>query len=212
MGLNERLEHTMLKADATEEMILRYCEEAKQHRFRMVMVNGCHVKTVAGALAETDVLTGCVVGFPLGQMTSVMKAAEAAGAANDGARDIDMVMNIGAAKAGRWDVVTADIRAVVDAVPNDCVVKVIIETCLLTDEEKRRAVACIVEGGADYVKTSTGFSTGGATEADVRLLREAAGGRLKVKASGGIRTKEQAEALIAAGADTLGVGNAVLLI
>lgn len=211
MDLRKRLEHTMLKPEADRETVLRYCEEAKEHGFRMVMVNGCYLPTVVEALKGTEVLAGVVVGFPLGQMTSEAKAFEAKQAAETGATDIDMVINVGAIKSGEWDIVENDIRTVVESVPG-CIVKVIIETCLLTDEEKLRAVECIVNAKAHYVKTSTGFNTGGATVEDIALLRKAAGDRLKVKASGGIRTKEQAEALVNAGADTLGVGNAMLFV
>ena len=213
--LAARIDHTMLKADASREVIRRYCAEAKEHGFASVCVNTCHAKTVTEELRGSGVKTCVVVGFPLGAMATEAKAFEAAQAVRDGASEVDMVINIGAVKDGDETFVTEDIRAVVQASQKenaDAIVKVIIETCLLTDEEKVRACKCAEEAGAHFVKTSTGFSTGGATAEDVALMKKTVGDRLQVKASGGIRTRADAEALIAAGADRIGAGNGVPLL
>lgn len=212
MKIEKYIDHTMLKADATAETIRRYCEEAKEHGFASVCVNTCRVPLVSECLKGSDVRVCCVVGFPLGAMSTEAKAAETRQAVRDGAEEIDMVLNVGAMKDGDYDAVRRDIEAVREAAGEGRVLKVILETCLLTDEEKKKACALAAEAKADYVKTSTGFSTGGATAADVRLMKEAVGGRAKVKASGGIRTYEDACALIEAGADRIGAGNGVLLL
>ena len=205
------IDHTMLKADATTDTIRRYCEEARRYGFRSVCVNSCHTALVHEELNGSDVLTCTVVGFPLGAMSAESKAFEARKAVEDGADEIDMVINIGALKEGDRDKVRDDIKAVVEA-SRPAIVKVIIETCLLTDEEKVLACRLSVEAGAAFVKTSTGLSTGGATVHDVRLMKETVGDRALVKASGGIRTREAAEELIEAGADRIGAGNGVLLL
>jgi len=201
--LAAKIDHTLLKADATETDILRICEEAVQCRTASVCVNASWVPTVKQALMGSGVMTCCVVGFPLGAMTSAAKAFEALEAAMAGADEIDMVLNVGLAKQGAWDAVEADIAAVVGAA-GAARVKVILETCLLNDEEKRRACEAAKAAGAAFVKTSTGFSTGGATEADIRLMREVVGPNMGVKASGGIRTREDAEKMLAAGASRIG--------
>ncbi|MEE1114026.1 MAG: deoxyribose-phosphate aldolase [Eubacterium sp.] len=205
------IDHTMLKPEATTETIRRYCREAKEYGFASVCVNTCHAALAAKELAGSGVKTCCVIGFPLGAMSTAAKAFEARTAVADGAAEIDMVVNIGAVKDGNYDLVREDIKAVVEA-SKPAIVKVIIETCLLTDEEKVRVCETAVEAGAAFVKTSTGFSTGGATAADVALMKKTVGERALVKASGGIRTPEQAEELIAAGASRIGAGNGIPLL
>ena len=211
MNIAEKIDHTMLKADATSATIIRYCREAVQYGFASVCVNTCHAALVAGELSGTGIKTCCVVGFPLGAMSTAAKAFEARQAVSDGAEEIDMVINIGAVKDQNWDFVEKDIRAVVEAA-KPALVKVILETCLLTVGEKERACEAAVAAGAAFVKTSTGFSTGGATAADVALMKKAVAGRALVKASGGIRTPEEARAMLEAGADRIGAGNGVPLL
>jgi deoxyribose-phosphate aldolase len=211
MGIEHMIDHTMLKADAGKDTIIRYCNEAREHKFASVCVNTCFVPLVAEQLKGSGVKTCCVAGFPLGAMLTSAKAFEASEAVKAGADEVDMVINISALKDGDDAFVEEDIRAVVKA-SGGAVVKVIIETCLLTDEEKVRACQLAVKAGADFVKTSTGFSTGGATAADVALMRKTVGGKAGVKASGGIRTPEDAAAMIEAGADRIGAGNGIVLI
>ena len=201
--LNTYLDHTLLKADATPADILAVTAEAKEYQTASVCVNSCYAKLVAQELRGTGVKTCIVVGFPLGAMATGAKALEAALAVRDGAEEIDMVMNIGAAKAGDWAAVQTDISAVVLAAA-PAIVKVIIETCLLTDDEKVNACLAAKAAGAAFVKTSTGFSTGGATPEDIALMRKTVGSALGVKASGGVRTREQALAMIEAGASRIG--------
>ena len=204
MKLNKYIDHTLLKADATKEKILTLCEQAREYDFASVCVNSCWVKTCKEALEGTDVNVCTVVGFPLGAMSTEGKALETRQAVLDGANEIDMVINVGALKDKDYDFVTKDIAAVVKEA-GDRVVKVIIETCLLTDEEKVEACRCSIKGGATFVKTSTGFSTGGATPEDVKLMYETVkDAGLKVKASGGIRSLADAEKMIEAGAERLG--------
>lgn len=215
MGVAQMIDHTMLKADASKETIVRYCKEAREYKFASVCVNSAFVPLVAKELEGSGVKTCCVVGFPLGAMLTSAKAFEAAEAVKAGAQEVDMVINISALKDGDEAFVEEDIRAVVEATKGaskDALVKVIIETCLLTDEEKVKACELSVKAGADFVKTSTGFSTGGATVADVALMKKTVAGKALVKASGGIRTPEDAKALIDAGADRIGAGNGVLLV
>lgn len=211
MGMAQMIDHTMLKADASKETIIRYCKEAKEYKFASVCVNSAFVPVVAKELAGSEVKTCCVVGFPLGAMLTSAKAFEAAEAVKAGAQEVDMVINISALKDGDYAFVEEDIRAVVEA-SGDALVKVIIETCLLTDEEKVKACELSVKAGAVFVKTSTGFSTGGATVADVALMKKTVDGKALVKASGGIRTPEDAKALVEAGADRIGAGNGILLV
>lgn len=211
MNIASIIDHTVLKADATTETVRRYCAEALEHGFASVCVNSCHVPLVHAALKDSPVKTCCVVGFPLGAMLTTAKAFEAAESVRNGADEVDMVINIGAAKEGNWDFVQKDIQAVVDA-SKPAIVKVIIETCLLTEEEKRNACRASEAAGAAFVKTSTGFSTGGATADDIRLMKQEVGNRLEVKASGGIRTPESARELIEAGADRIGAGNGIVLL
>ena len=211
MDIAKKIDHTMLKADATSETIRRYCQEALENGFASVCVNTCHVPLVAKALNGSDVKTCCVVGFPLGAMLTSAKAFEASEAVKAGAQEVDMVINVGAIKDQNWDFVRNDIKAVVEA-SKPAIVKVIIETCLLTDEEKTRACELSEEAGAAFVKTSTGFSTGGATLDDIRLMKKTVGDRMQVKASGGIRTPEFTRELLEAGADRIGAGNGLALI
>lgn len=211
MEISKVIDHTMLKADASKETIKRYCEEAKKYGFASVCVNTCHVPLVAEELKGTDVNVCCVVGFPLGAMMTSAKAYEAKVAVEAGADEVDMVLNIGGMKDADYDMVRDDIRAVVEA-SSGKTVKVILETCLLTKDEIVKACELSEEAGADFVKTSTGFSTGGATVDDVALMKKTVGNRMKVKASGGIRTYDQAMELINAGADRIGAGNGVILL
>lgn len=211
MDIAKKIDHTMLKADATSETIRRYCQEALENGFASVCVNTCHVPLVAKALNGSDVKTCCVVGFPLGAMLTSAKAFEASEAVKAGAQEVDMVINVGAIKDQNWDFVRNDIKAVVEA-SKPAIVKVIIETCLLTDEEKTKACELSEEAGAAFVKTSTGFSTGGATLDDIRLMKKTVGDRIQVKASGGIRTPEFTRELLEAGADRIGAGNGLALI
>ena len=209
--ISKMIDHTLLKADAASTDIKRICAEAREYGFASVCVNSCHAALVAQELKGTDVKTCCVVGFPLGAMATKAKAFEASCAVEDGAAEIDMVINVGALKEGNDAFVLEDIRAVVEA-SGPSIVKVIIETCLLTDEEKVRACELSEKAGAAFVKTSTGFSTGGANVHDVALMRKTVGDRLGVKASGGIHTPQQAQELIAAGASRIGASNGVALL
>ena len=211
MNIAGMIDHTMLKADASSETIRRYCREAKEYGFASVCVNTCHVPLVAKELKGSPVKVCCVVGFPLGAMLSTAKAFETAEAVKLGAEEVDMVINIGAVKDKNYKFVREDIRAVVKAASGKTV-KVILETCLLDKEEIIKACELSVEAGADFVKTSTGFSTGGANVEDVALMKHTVGEKARVKASGGIRTPEQAEALIRAGADRIGAGNGLVLL
>lgn len=212
MKLNKYIDHTLLKPDATTEQIKKICDEAKKYDFASVCVNSCHAELVARELKDSGVSTCCVVGFPLGAMLTEAKAYEARLAVEKGANEIDMVINIGAAKEGDWKLVEDDIKAVVDACHPKALLKVIIETCLLTDEEKREACRCAVRAGADYVKTSTGFSTAGATFHDIELFARCVRGRCKIKAAGGISTVEDMETFLALGADRLGTSRAVKIL
>lgn len=211
MEIAKLVDHTMLKADATSETIKRYCSEAKEYGFASVCVNTCQVPLVAQELKGSSVAVCCVVGFPLGAMLASAKAFEAAEAVNAGADEVDTVINIGAMKDKNYDLVRDDIKAVVEASKGK-VVKVILENCLLTKEEIVKACKLSIEAGADFVKTSTGFSTGGAVTEDVALMKQTVGNRAKVKASGGIRTPEEAKAMVEAGADRIGAGNGIALL
>lgn len=203
MELNKYIDHTLLKADATKEQITKLCNEAKQYNFASVCVNTCYVPLCKELLKDSDVKVCCVVGFPLGAMDSDSKAYEAKKAVENGAGEVDMVINIGALKGKNYDYVTKDIEKVVNA-SKPSIVKVIIETCLLTNEEKVEACKCALNAKAEFVKTSTGFSTAGATVEDVALMRKTVGNNCKVKAAGGIRSYEDAMKMIEAGADRLG--------
>lgn len=206
-NLSKYIDHTLLKADATEEQIRNTCREARKYDTASVCVNSSRIPVVVEELAGTDIKACCVVGFPLGAMLPAAKAAEAAFAIEAGAQEIDMVINIGKAKDGLWDYVQKDIEAVKAVCTGKALLKVIIETCLLTDEEKVRACQAAKAAGADFVKTSTGFSTGGATAQDVKLMRETVGEEMGVKASGGVRTKDAAIAMIESGATRIGASS-----
>ena len=208
--LAEYVDYTLLKPTATREDVLRLCEEAKAYRTCSVCVNSCFVKTVREALRGTGIKTCCVVGFPLGAMSSQAKAEETRIAIEDGAEEIDMVQNIGHAKAGEWSLVEQDIAAVTEAARGRALVKVILETCLLTQEEIVASCQAAARAGADFVKTSTGFSTGGARAEDIALMRKTVGPKMGVKASGGIRTRQVAEEMIQAGASRIGASSAAL--
>ena len=201
MELNKYIDHTLLKPEAKEEQILKLCDEALEYGFYSVCVNSCHVPLAVDKLSDSDVKVAAVAGFPLGAMSTASKVFEAREAVEAGASEIDMVINVGALKEGRYEYVLHEIAALVDVCP--CL-KVIIETCLLTDEEIVKACELAVAAGADFVKTSTGFSTGGATPEAVSLMRQTVGNKAKIKASGGIRTLADAEKFIELGADRLG--------
>lgn len=203
MKLNKYIDHTLLKADATKEQITKLCNEAKEYDFASVCVNTSYVPLCKELLKDSDVNVCCVVGFPLGAMDTVSKAFEAKTAVTNGAKEVDMVINIGKLKDKDYDYVTNDIKEVVLA-SKPAIVKVIIETCLLTDEEKVEACKCAMKANAEFVKTSTGFSTNGATVEDVALMKKTVGDTCKVKAAGGIRSYEDAMKMIEAGADRLG--------
>lgn len=207
MELNKYIDHTLLKADATEQAIRSVCEEAIRYNTASVCVNGKYAKLVSQLLSGTDIKTCCVIGFPLGASSSKVKAFEAASCIEDGAEEIDMVISVGAAKDHDWDYVENDIRAVANVCKEKALLKVIIEACLLTDEEKVESCLCAKRAGADFVKTSTGFSTSGATVEDVKLMRSTVGTSMGVKAAGGIRSKETAIAMVNAGATRIGASS-----
>lgn len=203
MNYNKMIDHTVLKADTPLETVKRICDEAMEYGFASVCINPCHVAYCADYLKDSDVNVCTVIGFPLGANTSAVKAFETKDAIANGADEIDMVMNIGALKDKNYDLVGDDVKAVVEAA-NGTLVKVILETCLLTEDEIKKACELCVEAKADYVKTSTGFSTRGATIEDVRIMKEAVHGKAKVKAAGGVRTPEDMVKIVAAGADRIG--------
>ena len=203
MELSKMIDHTLLKPDATQEDVRRICGEAKTYGFASVCVNSCYAALVREELHGSGVKTCCVVGFPLGAMSAAAKAFEAEQACADGAQEIDKVLNIGALKAGDDAYVLCDIGAVVAAACG-AIVKVILETCLLNDDEIVRACRLAVQAGASFVKTSTGFGSGGATVHDVALMRQTVGPEIGVKASGGIRTRADAVNMIEAGASRIG--------
>lgn len=211
VDLAHLIDHTLLKASAQAAEIDRLCDEAAQHRFASVCVNGYWVRRCAQRLAGTSVNVCTVVGFPLGATTTANKAAEAREAVANGAREVDMVLAVGLAKAADWDGVRADFRALREATRGACL-KVILETCLLADEEKAHACRIAVEEGLDFVKTSTGFSTGGATEADVCLMRQSVGTSAGVKASGGVRNYQDALGMVLAGATRLGLSSSIAVV
>lgn len=206
------IDHTILKADTTKEMVEKVCQEAREYGFASVCVNTYYAKMVTELLAGTDVKTCCVVGFPLGAMMTSAKAYETQMAVEAGAKEIDMVINVGALKDGDYEIVKEDIKAVVEAAKDKAIVKVIIETCLLTDDEKIKACELSVEAGAHFVKTSTGFSTGGATKEDIELMRKVVGPNIGVKASGGIRTLENLLTMKEAGASRVGASSSVAIV
>ena len=211
MKYNKLIDHTLLKQDATPEQIVKLCEEAKQFDFMSVCVNPGYVPLAAQCLKGSDVKVCTVIGFPLGMNLTKTKVEEAQLAIKEGAEEIDMVINVGMLKAGHDDYVEEEIREL-KAVAGSKVLKVIIETCLLTDEEKVRACIASKNAGADFVKTSTGFSTGGATVHDVALMRKTVGPEMGVKASGGVRTHEDLIAMVEAGATRIGTSNGTKII
>ncbi|HFU4460431.1 TPA: deoxyribose-phosphate aldolase [Streptococcus suis] len=210
MKLNKYIDHTILKLETSKEQVAQILAEAKEYDFASVCVNPTWVAYATQELKDSDVKVCTVIGFPLGANTPAVKAFETKDAIANGADEIDMVINVGALKSKNYDLVLEDIKAVVDA-SGDKLVKVIIETCLLTDEEKVKACELSKEAGADFVKTSTGFSIGGATVEDVALMRKTVGAEMGVKASGGARSYEDAIAFIEAGATRIGASSGVAI-
>ena len=208
MGLNKYIDHTILKATASNSDVQKLCEEAIEHEFYSVCVNGCYVADAKQLLQGTDVKVAAVVGFPLGAMTTAAKVFEAKEAVENGASEIDMVINIAKLKDGEFEFVENEIRQIKEVI-GDNVLKVIIETCYLTDEEKVKACELSLVAKADFVKTSTGFGTGGATYEDVKLMKSVVGDNAKVKASGGVRDKETAEKYVELGAERLGTSSGI---
>ena len=208
MGLNKYIDHTILKATASSSDVQKLCEEAIQHEFYSVCVNGCYVADAKQLLQGTDVKVAAVVGFPLGAMTTAAKVFEAKEAVENGASEIDMVINVAKLKDGEFEYVENEIRQIKEAI-GDNVLKVIIETCYLTDEEKVKACELSLVAKADFVKTSTGFGTGGATYEDVKLMKSVVGDNAKVKASGGVRDKETAQKYVELGAERLGTSSGI---
>ena len=208
MGLNKYIDHTILKATASKSDLQKLCEEAIEHEFYSVCVNGCYVADAKQLLQGTDVKVAAVVGFPLGAMTTAAKVFEAKEAVENGASEIDMVINVAKLKDGEFEYVENEIRQIKEAI-GDNVLKVIIETCYLTDEEKVKACELSLVAKADFVKTSTGFGTGGATYEDVKLMKSVVGDNAKVKASGGVRDKETAEKYVELGAERLGTSSGI---
>lgn len=209
MKLNKLIDHTLLKAEATPSQIMKLCEEALKYDFKSVCVNPGYVPLASMLLAGSDVLVCTVIGFPLGATSSESKVLEASIAVEEGAKEVDMVINVGKLKAGLDLDVYKEIRDIKVAVGEEIVLKVIIETSLLTEEEKVRACLLSKKAGADFVKTSTGFSTGGATAEDIALMRKTVGKEMGVKASGGVRTMADLEKMVAAGANRIGTSNGV---
>lgn len=212
MDLNKYIDHTLLKPTATPTDIKELCKEAKEQNFYAVCVNGSYVELAVSMLKGTDVKVVAVVGFPLGAMNQEIKVAEAKGCVAKGAGEIDMVINLGLLKAGHLKAVEDEIAAVKQAIGDDVVLKVIIETCYLTKEEKIDACKAAMKAQANFVKTSTGFGAGGATPDDVILMKETVGSRMEVKASGGIKDKETALEYVNLGASRLGTSASIDLV
>lgn len=212
MNINSMIDHTLLKPDSSKEAIHLLCEEAKKYEFVAICVNPYYIPLCKELLKGTDVKIATVVGFPLGANTKETKVFETIDAINKGANEIDMVINIAALKDKDYHVVKDDVKAVVEAAKGRAIVKVIIETSLLTDEEKTKACEISLEVGAEFVKTSTGFSTGGATVEDVRLMKSVVGDKMEVKASGGIRDLDTAKIMIEAGATRLGTSSGIKIV
>ena len=211
MKINKYIDHTVLKATTVKEDIVKLCQEAKEYGFFSVCVNGCYVSLAAEELKGTDVKIAAVVGFPLGAMSSEAKVFEAKKCIEDGASEIDMVINVGLLKSGETKLVEDEISAIKEAI-GDNVLKVIIETCYLTEKEKRTACQLSLNAKADFVKTSTGFGTGGATFEDVALMKEVVGDNAQIKASGGVRDLETAMKYIEMGVTRLGTSSGVMLV
>ncbi|WP_086312278.1 deoxyribose-phosphate aldolase [Enterococcus sp. 7F3_DIV0205] len=212
MNVNKMIDHTLLKPEANEKALLTLIEEAKKYEFASVCVNPYWVALASKELAGTSVEICTVIGFPLGANTTATKVFETEDAIKNGATEVDMVINVGALKSGDEDTVLKDIEAVVKAAQGKALVKVILENCLLTDREIALASKLSVQAGADFVKTSTGFSTGGATIKDVALMRKTVGPDIGVKASGGVRTAEDAKSMIHAGASRVGASSSVAIV
>lgn len=212
MNIAKMIDHTLLKADAQKDQIITICEEAKTYNFASVCVNPTWVKLASELLAGSEVKVCTVIGFPLGATTSNTKAFETEDAIRNGATEVDMVINIGALKDKDYDLVREDIKAVVEAAKGKALTKVIIETSLLNNEEKEIACKLAVEAGTDFVKTSTGFSTGGATVEDIALMRKTVGPNIGVKASGGVRNSEDTEQMVEAGATRIGASSGVAIV
>lgn len=212
MEISGLIDHTLLKADATKEQIKGLCEEAKKYQFASVCVNPTWVKYASELLQDSEVKVCTVIGFPLGANTPEVKAFEAKNAIENGAQEVDMVINIGALKDKNDELVERDIRTVTEVATGKALTKVIIETSLLTEEEKIRACKLAVKAGTDFVKTSTGFSTGGATIEDVALMRKTVGPNIGVKASGGVRNTADAKAVIEAGATRIGASAGIAIV
>lgn len=211
--LARMIDHTLLKPEATKDQIIQLCSEAKKYNFASVCINPSYVSLCAKLLRDTSVKVCTVIGFPLGATSTATKAFEAEHALRDGAKEIDMVINIGMLKSGDYDYVENDIFAVVSTARRyEALVKVILETTLLTDEEKIKGCLLAKRAGADFVKTSTGFSKGGATVGDIALMRKVVGTAMGVKASGGVRTREEALAMVASGADRIGASASVKIV
>lgn len=206
------IDHTILKANASEAEVRKVCEEALEYGFASVCINPANISLASEMLKGSKVKVCTVIGFPLGANTSAVKAFETDDAIKNGAQEVDMVINIGKLKDKDYEYVKNDIKAVVDAAKGRALSKVIIETCLLTDEEKAKACELAKEAGADYVKTSTGFSTGGATPEDIKLMRETVGPEMGVKASGGVRTYEDAMAVLENGATRIGASASIAIV
>ncbi len=206
------IDHTLLKAFATKETVKKFCDEAKEYHFASVCVNPCNVKYAAEQLKGSGVNTCCVIGFPLGANTTLVKTIEALEAVKNGANEVDMVINIGALKDGDYQYVAKDIQAVVDAAHPNALVKVIIETCYLTDDEKIKACQIAMKAGAEFVKTSSGFGSGGATIADVALMKKTVGDKMQVKASTGINNRAICDEMIKNGATRLGTSKGIYII
>ncbi len=211
MNLNKYIDHTLLKPEATKNQIKQLCQEAKENNFKSVCVNPTHVSYAKELLKDADVLVCTVIGFPLGANTTKVKSFETEDAIKNGADEIDMVVNIGAIKDQNFDLVKEDIKAVVNS-SKDKLVKVIIETCLLTEKEKRKLCQIVIEAEADFIKTSTGFSSSGATKEDISLFKEEVLDKIGIKASGGVRNIEDANIMIKCGATRLGTSGGVQII
>lgn len=210
MDYNKTIDHTLLKQDATEEQIIKLCAEAKEYDFMSVCINPGFVKTCSKELKGSDVKVCTVIGFPLGSNTEAVKVFEAQDAINNGAEELDMVINVSDLKDQKYDKILKEITAL-KKTAGDLVLKVILETCLLSDDQIVKACELAVEAGADFVKTSTGFSTGGATPEHVALMKKTVGDKAQVKASGGVRSLEDAEEMIAAGATRIGASSGIAI-
>lgn len=211
MQLNKYIDHTLLKATATIDDVKQLCREAKEHDFYAVCVNGCYVELARTELENSDVKVAAVIGFPLGAMSTRSKIEEAKACVEDGADEIDMVINVGLLKSGRYKIVENEIAGIKKAIGN-AVLKVIIETCYLSEEEKKLACRAAMNAGADFVKTSTGFGTGGATLEDVKLMKEVVGDKLQIKASGGIKDAETAKEYIDLGVSRIGTSSGIKIV